>query len=51
MHTPLQMTSAPYKFPAVFEPRSARRAEVVQREWEECEKDLNILLPAAKGRN
>ncbi|KJA24942.1 hypothetical protein HYPSUDRAFT_53452 [Hypholoma sublateritium FD-334 SS-4] len=43
------VTSAPRDFPAVFEPRSARHAEVVRREWEDCEKDLNILLPAAKG--
>ena len=44
----IQFTNAPHAFPAVFEPRSIRRAEVVRREWEECEKDLIALLPAAK---
>ncbi|KAG6809717.1 hypothetical protein H0H92_015024 [Tricholoma furcatifolium] len=45
----LQMTSAPLRFPAVFEPRSSHRVEVAQREWAECEKDLNALLPAPKN--
>ncbi|KAF7341639.1 Cytochrome P450 2B11 [Mycena sanguinolenta] len=40
-----EITSAPVKFPAVFEPRSMQRAEVVRQEWAECEKDLNVLLP------
>ncbi|KAG5731523.1 Cytochrome P450 2B19 [Termitomyces sp. T112] len=38
----------PFKFPAVFQPRSTQRAEVARREWAECEKDLNVLLPAVK---
>ncbi|KAF7372722.1 Steroid 17-alpha-hydroxylase/17,20 lyase [Mycena sanguinolenta] len=41
-------TSAPFKFPVVFEPRSVHRAEVVRQEWTECEKDLNVLLPRHK---
>ncbi|KAG6829138.1 hypothetical protein H0H87_012507 [Tephrocybe sp. NHM501043] len=41
-------SSPPFKFPAIFEPRSPQRVEVARREWAECEKDLNILLPAAK---
>ncbi|KAF7372738.1 Steroid 17-alpha-hydroxylase/17,20 lyase [Mycena sanguinolenta] len=41
-------TNAPLKFPAVFEPRSVQRAEVVRHEWAECEKDLNALLPREK---
>ncbi|KAJ7192874.1 cytochrome P450, partial [Mycena pura] len=40
-----EITNGPFKFPAVFEPRSVHRAEVVRREWAECEKDLNVLLP------
>ncbi|KAG6902058.1 hypothetical protein C0995_005115 [Termitomyces sp. Mi166 len=44
------LTSCPYPFPAVFEPRSPQRAEVAMREWAECEKDLNVLLPAPKER-
>ncbi|KAG6849246.1 hypothetical protein H0H93_010060 [Arthromyces matolae] len=40
----------PFKFPAVFEPRSLQRAEIARREWVECEKDLNILLPAPKDK-
>ncbi|KJA24943.1 hypothetical protein HYPSUDRAFT_76269 [Hypholoma sublateritium FD-334 SS-4] len=43
------ITSAPRDFPAVFEARSVRHAEVVRRDWENCEKDLNVLLPVAKG--
>ncbi|KAG6919131.1 hypothetical protein DXG01_008938 [Tephrocybe rancida] len=43
-----QLTNSPLEFPAVFEPRSSQRAEVARREWTECEKDLNILLPAPK---
>ncbi|KAG6853248.1 hypothetical protein C0991_005752, partial [Blastosporella zonata] len=43
------LTNSPFKFPAVFEPRSPRRAEVARREWAECEKDLNVLLPAPKN--
>ena len=46
----LQLTNAPFKFPAVFEPRSAHRAEVVRQEWAESEKDLNVLLPRHKER-
>ncbi|KAG6849627.1 hypothetical protein H0H93_006836 [Arthromyces matolae] len=42
------LTSAPYEFPAVFEPRSPEREEVARREWAECEKDLNVLLPMPK---
>ncbi|KAJ7628961.1 cytochrome P450 [Roridomyces roridus] len=40
------ITNGPLEFPAVFEARSARHAEVVWREWEECEKDLGVLMPA-----
>ncbi|KAF7372763.1 Cytochrome P450 2B11 [Mycena sanguinolenta] len=43
-----EFTNAPFEFPAVFEPRSAKRAEVVRQEWEDCEKDLNVLLPRPK---
>jgi hypothetical protein len=46
----LQFSNAPFKFPAVFEPRSVHRAEVVGQEWAECEKDLNVLLPQHKER-
>ncbi|KAG6919127.1 hypothetical protein DXG01_008934 [Tephrocybe rancida] len=42
------VTNPPLQFPVVFEPRSSQRAEVARREWAECEKDLNILLPAPK---
>ncbi|KAG6843881.1 hypothetical protein H0H87_012097 [Tephrocybe sp. NHM501043] len=42
------LTNSPLKFPAIFEPRSPRHAEVARREWEACEKDLNALLPAPK---
>ncbi|KAG6919123.1 hypothetical protein DXG01_008930 [Tephrocybe rancida] len=42
------VTSTPYKFPAIFRPRSLQREEVARREWDECEKDLNVLLPAPK---
>ncbi|KAG5728140.1 Steroid 17-alpha-hydroxylase/17,20 lyase [Termitomyces sp. T112] len=41
-------SNSPLKFPAIFEPRSLQRVEVARREWEHCEKDLNILLPASK---
>ncbi|KAG6871672.1 hypothetical protein C0995_001599 [Termitomyces sp. Mi166 len=41
-------SNSPLKFPAVFEPRSPERVEVARREWAECEKDLNILMPAQK---
>ncbi|KAG6853246.1 hypothetical protein C0991_005748 [Blastosporella zonata] len=44
------LTNAPFKFPAVFEPRSPQRTEVARREWAECEKDLNVLLPAPKNK-
>ncbi|KAG6902069.1 hypothetical protein C0995_004767 [Termitomyces sp. Mi166 len=40
--------SLSFKFPVVFEPRSPQCVDVARREWAECEKDLNILLPAAK---
>ncbi|KAJ7091816.1 cytochrome P450 [Mycena epipterygia] len=43
-----EFSNAPFKFPAVFEPRSVHRAEVVRQEWAECEKDLNVLLPQHK---
>jgi len=43
-----ELTSVPFKFPAVFEPRSPQHAEVARREWSECEKDLNALLPQHK---
>ncbi|KAF7372798.1 Steroid 17-alpha-hydroxylase/17,20 lyase [Mycena sanguinolenta] len=43
-----EFTSGPFKFPAVFEPRSVQRAEVARQEWAECEKDLNVLLPRHK---
>ncbi|KNZ81601.1 Cytochrome P450 2B11 [Termitomyces sp. J132] len=39
------LTSSPHPFPAVFEPRSPRRTEIARREWDECEKDLHVLLP------
>ncbi|KAG6826514.1 hypothetical protein H0H92_015526 [Tricholoma furcatifolium] len=42
------LTNIPFKFPAVFEPRSSQRAEISRREWAECEKDLNALLPLPK---
>lgn len=45
-----QLTSVPFKFPAVFEPRSPQHVEVARREWSECEKDLNALLPQRKER-
>ncbi|KAG6888628.1 hypothetical protein C0995_006872 [Termitomyces sp. Mi166 len=43
------ITSSPKPFPAVFEPRSPQRIEVAKREWDESEKDLNVLLPAPKA--
>ncbi|KAG6888629.1 hypothetical protein C0995_006873 [Termitomyces sp. Mi166 len=46
----VRITSCPKPFPAAFEPRSPQRAEVARREWVECEKDLNVLLPALKER-
>ncbi|KAG6809720.1 hypothetical protein H0H92_014994 [Tricholoma furcatifolium] len=42
------LTNIPFKFPAVFEPRSTHRVEIARREWAECEKDLNVLLPTPK---
>ncbi|KAJ6458514.1 cytochrome P450 [Mycena sanguinolenta] len=45
-----EVTNGPFEFPAVFEPRSVQRAEVVRQEWAECEKDLNVLLPRHKGQ-
>ncbi|KJA24944.1 hypothetical protein HYPSUDRAFT_1073693 [Hypholoma sublateritium FD-334 SS-4] len=42
------ITNTPHEFPVVFEPRSVRHAEVARQEWEGCEKDLNVLLPATK---
>ncbi|KAG6889581.1 hypothetical protein C0995_016389 [Termitomyces sp. Mi166 len=42
------LAKSPLKFPAVFEPRCPQRVEVARREWVECEKDLSILMPAAK---
>ncbi|KAG6827120.1 hypothetical protein H0H92_013140 [Tricholoma furcatifolium] len=44
------VANVPKRFPAVFEPRSAHRVEVARRDWAECEKDLNVLLPAPKDR-
>ncbi|KAG6864492.1 hypothetical protein C0991_009110 [Blastosporella zonata] len=44
------ITNTPFWFPAAFEPRSPQRAEVARREWAECEKDLNTLLPAPKDK-
>ncbi|KAF7335894.1 Cytochrome P450 2B19 [Mycena sanguinolenta] len=43
-------TNTPFRFPAVFEPRSMQRAEVVRQEWAYCEKDLNVLLPRHEER-
>ncbi|KAF7372910.1 Cytochrome P450 2B19 [Mycena sanguinolenta] len=43
-----EFASGPLKFPAVFKPRSAHRAEVARQEWAVCEKDLNVLLPQYK---
>ncbi|KAJ6490080.1 cytochrome P450 [Mycena sanguinolenta] len=40
-----EITNGPFEFPAVFEPRSAQRAEVARQEQAECEKNLNVLLP------
>ncbi|KAJ7212728.1 cytochrome P450 [Mycena pura] len=45
-----KLSNAPFKFPAVFEPRSVHRAEVVRQEWADCEKDLNVLLPHHRER-
>ncbi|KAG6907957.1 hypothetical protein DXG01_006745 [Tephrocybe rancida] len=45
------VTNPPFKFPAVFRSRSLQREEVARREWAECEKDLNVLLPAPKSDN
>ncbi|KAG6887763.1 hypothetical protein C0992_010833 [Termitomyces sp. T32_za158] len=42
------LTNALLPFPAVFEPRSLQKAEVARREWAECEKNLEVLLPAPK---
>ncbi|KAG6823002.1 hypothetical protein H0H92_011757 [Tricholoma furcatifolium] len=42
------LTNIPFEFPALFEPRSPQRVEVARREWAECEKDLNVLLPTPK---
>ncbi|KAG6899855.1 hypothetical protein C0993_006199 [Termitomyces sp. T159_Od127] len=44
------LTSCPRPFPAVFEPRSLQRAEIAKKEWDECEKDLNVLLPKPKEK-
>ncbi|KAG6919136.1 hypothetical protein DXG01_008943 [Tephrocybe rancida] len=32
------------------DPRSSERADVARREWAECEKDLNVLLPTPKDK-
>ncbi|KAF8477871.1 cytochrome P450 [Gautieria morchelliformis] len=45
-----ELSNAPFEFPALFEPRSKHRAELVKTEWAECEKDLNVLLPQAKEK-
>ncbi|KAG6875366.1 hypothetical protein C0993_009553, partial [Termitomyces sp. T159_Od127] len=42
------LTNALLPFPAIFEPRSRQRAEVARREWAECEKNLEVLLPVSK---
>ncbi|KAG6811209.1 hypothetical protein H0H93_014535, partial [Arthromyces matolae] len=39
-----EFSSPPVAFPAIFEPRDPKRAEVARREWSECEKDLHNLL-------
>ncbi|KAJ7628952.1 cytochrome P450 [Roridomyces roridus] len=44
------LSNGPIEFPAIFEPRSEHHAEVVRQEWENCEKDLNVLLPQHKRR-
>ena len=44
-----QLVIGPRKFPAVFEVRSKQRSEVARREWELCEKNLNVILPASKA--
>jgi len=44
-----RLTNAPFPFPVVFEPRDEPRVSVVRREWEDCEKDLNVLLPPLKA--
>jgi hypothetical protein len=46
----VQLSNAPFEFPALFEPRSKHRAEVVKTEWADSEKDLNVLLPQAKDK-
>jgi len=43
-----RVTNAPFSFPAIFQPRDDNRVVVVRREWEDSEKDLNILLPPLK---
>ncbi|KAF7347995.1 Steroid 17-alpha-hydroxylase/17,20 lyase [Mycena sanguinolenta] len=45
-----ELSNGPFKFPAVFVPRSVQRAEVARQEWAECEKDLNVLLPRPKEK-
>lgn len=36
--------SSPPPFKAVFEPRSERAREVIEREWQTAEKDVDVLL-------
>jgi len=44
-----RITNGPFLFPAQFVPRDEKRLSVAQKEWEDCEKDLNILLPPLKS--
>ncbi|KAJ7628886.1 cytochrome P450 [Roridomyces roridus] len=46
-----ELTTEPFEFPAVFEPRSMHHEQVVTQEWMGCEKDLNVLLPQHKIRS
>ncbi|KAG6808144.1 hypothetical protein H0H92_005269 [Tricholoma furcatifolium] len=46
----ISLSNGPFAFPVVFEPRSAQREEFARREWLECEKDLNTLLPEPKEK-
>jgi len=43
-----RVTNAPFAFPVNFEPRDENRVLVARKEWDDCEKDLNVLLPPLK---
>jgi len=40
-----RITNPPHPFAVEFEPRDEGRVLVARREWEECEKDVKVLLP------